>query len=58
MQTGGWKPDQATTDQILEKLQAHATLFDVVKRMVEKKSLQPIQAIQKVIQPSKIIGSA
>ena len=58
MQTGGWKPNQATTDQILEKLQAHATLFDVVKRMVEKKSLQPIQAIQKVIQPSKIIGSA
>jgi hypothetical protein len=58
MQTGGWKPDKATTDQIIEKLQAHQILFDVVKSMVKKGSLQPIQAIQKVIGTLRISGEA
>jgi hypothetical protein len=58
MQTGGWKPDEGKTNQIIEKLQAHQTLFDVVKRLAEKGNLQPIQAIQKVIGTPRIVGSA
>jgi len=58
LQTGGWKPDKTITDMIIEKLQVHQTLFDVVKRMIEKGSLQPIQAIQKVIGAVKTVGAA
>jgi len=58
IQTGGWKPDQGITDLIIEKLQAHDSLLNAVKRMTEKRVLQPIMAIQKAIRTLTIVGEA
>lgn len=58
LHTNEWKPDKAKTNQIIEKLQAHESLLNTVKRLVEKGSLQPIPAIQNLINSPRIIGSA
>ena len=45
IQSRDWKPNKTKTDLIIEKLQAHDSLLNIVKRLTEKQIIKPIKAI-------------